>query len=107
MANYYARGISNGLVTYNMAVPEAGTYKLKGSIDLPTIPEGESTNSQVVVTITINSGSAVYTGPLGSKGFEFTSARSANDIFNITLSSSAPIDQGLNKIKLNLALSEQ
>lgn len=106
MANYLASGTFNGLGTFSFGVPAAGNFKIRGNISLPTIPEGESANSQVVVTIKINSGSTLYTGAAGDKGFEFSSAAAANDVFNVTLTSSASVDQGLNKIKLSMNLSE-
>lgn len=101
---YSATGTFNGLGTTNLGVPTAGNYEIAGSITLPTIPEGESANSQVVVTIAINGGGAIYTGPAGSKGYEVKTPLSANDVIHITLTSSAPIDQGLNKIKQTIVV---
>lgn len=107
MSNNLSRGTFNGLGTFNMGVPEIGTYVLQGNISLPTISGGSSANSQVVVTITLNSGSALYTGPIGAQGFYLSApVASANSTFNITLSSSAPVDQGLNVIKTNITISE-
>lgn len=107
MANNATRGVVNGLGTFNFGVPEVGTYNVHGTISLPTLATGSPANSQVVVTVTINSGATIYTGLAGEGGFDFNYAvPSDNSIFNITLSSSASIDQGLNVIKTTVTIAE-
>jgi hypothetical protein len=108
MANYSSNAVFNGLGTFNIGVPNIGTYTLNGTITLPVLDQGASANSQVVVTIAINSGSTIYTGPAGAEGFFISPLviASANSIINITLSSSAAVDQGLNKIKSTVQVSE-
>lgn len=106
MANYSSNGTFNGLGTFNEGAPDTASYKLKASITLPTIPEGELTNSQVVATISINGGAAIFTSNPGDKGFEFKATANAGDVFNITLTSAALVDQGLNKIKTTFSISE-
>lgn len=87
-----------GLQSVTFGIPEAGTFLVSAKLTLPTIPEGESTNSQVVVTINQN-GSTVYTGPAGAKGCGFETTCLANDTIQVLLSSSAAIDQGLNVVR--------
>lgn len=105
-ANYTTNETFNGLGTFNIGVPEAGNYNIQGSITLPTIQGGDAADSQVVVTIKINSGSTIYTGPAGCKGFQTTHTASANDILNIILSSGAAVDQPINVIKTTASISE-
>ena len=108
MANYSNTQTFNGLGTFNIGAPNIGTYTLQGSMTLPRISGGDGLNSQVVVTIAINSGATIYTGPAGEQGFFIfpLTIASANSIINITLSSSSSIDQGTNVIKTTAALSE-
>jgi len=108
MAMNSSSEVFNGLGTFNIGVPNAGTYSLLGVIDLPMLSQGSSANSQVVVTISINSGSTIYTGAAGAKGFAISPLviASANSLINLTLSSSAPVDQGLNLIKTTAQVSE-
>ena len=106
MANYISGGVYTGLGTFKIGVGETGNYKLYGTITLPTIPEGEAANSQVVVTININGGSTLFTGNPGDKGFQLIHSATANDIFNVILTSAAAVDQPLNEIKTTISLSE-
>ena len=92
-----------GLTTMTIGIPTAGPYTAKGSLELPTIDEGASANSQVVVTITQTpSGggpTTIYTGLAGARGFAVTVNAAALDAIAITTSSAAAVDQGLNIIK--------
>lgn len=97
-------GTYNGTGTFSITVPETGNFQISGKIFLPTIPEGESTNSSVVVTININGAGAFYTGVAGARGFSTTKPLTANDIINVILTSSAAVDQGLNKIKTTIVV---
>jgi hypothetical protein len=91
-----------------MSAPNAGTYELRGKITLPEISQGQLSNSQVVVTINVNGGSTIYTGAAGAQGFFISPLviASALSSINIILTSSAPVDQGLDLIKTTASLSE-
>lgn len=107
MANNFTRGTVTGLGTFNFGVPEAGSYRVQGHITLPKLSQGSPSNSQVVVTITINSGATIYTGAPGDDGFDFIYAvASANSIFNIALASSASVDKDLNIVKMTVGIAE-
>jgi len=107
MANYAVTEVFKGLGTFNFGVPTAGVYSIQGNLRLPTIPQGSTANSQVVVTVAINGGAPIYTGLPGSEGFLIPStAMTALSFFNVTLSSTTPVDLGLNAITLTAQLTE-
>src|ERR1017187_6844474 len=96
---YSATGSFNGLTTVNLGVPITGNYSIQGNITLPTISEGELTNSQLVVTIKINGGTTIFTSNPGDKGFEVKHPMTAGDIFNVAFASAAVVDQTINCIR--------
>lgn len=108
MAQYRNTSTWNGLGTYTMSAPNAGTYTLMGKITLPKISQGDAVNSQVVVTININGGGTIYTGDADAEGFYISplAIASANSLINIILTSAATVDQSLNVIKTTATLSE-
>ncbi len=105
MANYLQTGDYNGLGTFNIGVPTTGDYNLQGWLTLPTYI-GPTQESEVVVTITVNGGAAIYTGHAGDKGFDIKYAATALDIFNVTLTSSADIDKQKNAIRTTITIGE-
>ncbi len=106
MANFFSRGTFSGLGTFDFSVPDTCNASIQGTITLPTIPEGSTTNSQVVVTVSINGGGAIYTGTAGAEGFYLTHSMTAGDIFHVTLASSAVVDQATNAIRSTIIVSE-
>ena len=106
MAQYVQNATYSGLGTFAvMSAPEAANYHFQLKMSLPTISEGHATNSQVICLVKKN-GSTVYTGNAGDEGFNFGLTLAANDAITLVLSSSAPVDQGLNRIKTNISISE-
>jgi hypothetical protein len=103
MTNEPANITVNGLGTFSFSVLSTGYKTLKGKITLPSIIEGAPVNSQVVVTININGGSAIYTGAAGAEGFESGSYATAGQVFNVILSSSLPQDEQLVAVKSTIS----
>lgn len=97
-----------GLTTFSVGIPTAGATPVSGKLTLPTIDQGESANSQVVVTITQtpNGGSptTIYTGSAGARGFSVIAQCAALDTIAITMSSGATVDQGINRIKTTISV---
>jgi len=93
----------NGLGTFSFQVVTTGAKTLKGKIALPNLIEGAPANSQVVVTINLNGGSAIYTGAPGLEGFDSGGYANAGDVFNVILSSSLPQDQQLLGVKSTIS----
>jgi hypothetical protein len=93
-----------GLGTFTLYAPVAAYFNIQGKLTLPTIGEGAIANSAVVVTINKNGASAFYTGSAGAEGFATAVSCAQGDAINIILSSSAPVDQGLNVIKLTVSM---
>lgn len=103
--NFTQQAVFNGLGTFNMGVPEAGNYEISGSLTLPTYISNAQ-ESEVVVTVTINGGAAIYTGTPGNKGFEVKHTMAAKDIFNVTLTSNSLQDKQFNVIKTTITVGE-
>lgn len=95
--------VFNGLGTFSFTAPEAGAFTVNGKITLPTLSGGATANSEIVVTVEVDS-SLVYTGVAGAEGFTCGIAPSAGDVVEIILTSAAAVDQGLNKIKTTVAI---
>lgn len=97
-----------GLITLTVGIPSAGAYPLSGKLTIPTIDQGASANSQVVVTITQtpNGGSptTIYTGSAGSRGFGVTVNAAALDSIAISLTSAATVDQGINIVRCTASI---
>lgn len=90
--------------TSTAGVNDAGYYTITGSISLPGIPKGDTANSAVVAVISKN-GSPIHTTVAGSSGFLLTNVLcAASDTISVALTSSASVDQGLNKIKCTVAI---
>lgn len=101
---------SNGLGTLTYVIPAAGTYAFDGKIHVPTAVENAGTAgnlggvSAVVVTISQN-GTQRYAGMAGAQGFQlYQLPCAANDSITIVTSSAAAVDQGLNAVKLTMAI---
>jgi hypothetical protein len=97
-----------GLITQLIGIPTANMYYLKGTLTLPDISKGNTANSQVVVTITQTphggSPTTIYTGLPGAEGFGIEINAAALDIFAVTMSSSATVDQGLQAVKTTISV---
>lgn len=106
MANYNLSGSYNGLRTYSFGVPEAGSYFIAGKISFPRQSESSPFPSQVVVTVNVNGGAAIYTGAAGADGFGTSATMSAGDVFNVIFSSSLASDQALDAIKYTITIVE-
>jgi hypothetical protein len=75
----------------------AGTYQLAGHLSLPR-PAAGGGQSAVVVTVKQN-GTTKYTGLPGAAGFAVPIEYTAFDTIQVSLTSSAAVDQGPNAIK--------
>lgn len=93
-----------GLGTFALPITSTGQWNVKGKITLPSISEGNTVNSSIVVTMNINGGSTLYTGVAGAEGFETGSSATAGDTLNVILTSAATVDQGLNTVKTTISL---
>src|ERR1700676_148543 len=90
----------SGLSTGGIAVPTAGTYEIKGKIQLPRIAAGSTQVSAVVATITNQTGPVtLYTSIAGSDGFKVDALCAAGDVLQVALTSVNAIDAVLNNIK--------
>lgn len=106
MANFYVSQSVVGLGTVaTVTAPSTSIYSVEGKISVPTIGQGATANSSVVAVVNVN-GSPVYTGSAGAEGLQVKAACNAGDIITVVLSSSNPVDLGLNKIKSTISVSE-
>lgn len=97
----------NGLGMHHMnPVPNPGRYRYIAKISLPQLSTGSSDSSQVVAQLFINAVPGI-TGNPGAEGFENEGPLSAGEIISIELTSSAPIDQGLNVIKMTVSIFQE
>jgi len=104
MANYSLNLELCGLGTTSVTIPVAAPLVFDGKLTLPTLAEGASADSQVIVSITQNGSNRLTTNP-GSDGFRIQMICNPNDVIAITLSSSAAIDSSSkNIIKCTLAV---
>lgn len=94
----------NGLGTFSFVVQETGAKNIKGKVTLPTQSEGSPTPSQVIITVNVNGGAAIYTGTAAAEGFESGAYVNAGDTFNVILSSSLPTDQANLAVKSTISL---
>lgn len=92
-----------GLGTFSFTAVQTGAHNVKGKMTLPEINQGASANSQVIVTINVNGGATIFTGPAGARSFESGSYLTAGDVLNVILSSSAPVDNELNAVKSTIS----
>lgn len=96
MSQFTAQQSINGLQTFSLfTAPADGDYFVNGQLQLPRA-EG-SGNSQVVAEIDVNS-SPVYTGDPGATGFQAVLTLAADDVVEVTLSSSEDVDNVLNAV---------
>ena len=92
------------LGSHSIGINKTEFVTIAGKISLPTIGEGASGNSQVVVNIDVNGGSPFYTGNAGDEGFQTGYSATAGDTVHIVLTSAAAVDQGLNLIKTTVSV---
>ncbi len=86
-----------------------GLYDVAGTITLPTVINGGVQPGQApsaLVVVVNKNGSPAYTGFAGAEGFFAQVYCAATDVLTVVLSSSAPVDQGLNVIKTTVSMSE-
>jgi len=92
-----------GLGTLNFVAPFASVFSFDGKISLPTIVNGGGASS-CLMTVNKNS-SPVYTGIAGAEGFKVDINCASGDSIDMVLSSGAAVDQGINAIKMVVAIS--
>lgn len=93
-----------GLGTFAMPLPNAGDYIVNGKIACP-VPTG-SGQSAVLPVVKLNA-TTKLTGTAGDQGFYVkVTGASAGDSINVTLTSAAGVDAGLNVIKTQIAISQ-
>lgn len=106
MANFNQSLAFSGLGTAVTATaPETDMYQVAGKITLPTIGQGSSTQSAVVVVVNVN-GSPIYTGAAGLEGFKTTAFCTAADIITVVLTSSSNVDKDYNVVKSTITISQ-
>lgn len=97
-----------GLRTVIVGIPDTASYRVNGTLTLPTIPEGSTENSEVVVTISqnplIGPTVVIYTGEPGAKGFTVMANCTAGDSLEIAITSSADVDQATDAVRTTLAI---
>lgn len=103
MASFNVNSALVGLGTSTFGIPVAAFYNISGKLTLPTITDGDASNSQVVVTINQN-GSPIYTGQAGARGFGVEASCQAGDTIAIILSSSATVDNLPNTVHCVLSI---
>lgn len=104
-ANFSLNLSSQGLTTVTVGAVETATYHIEGKLTLPSITNGDSANSAVVVTVSVN-GTPKYTGLPGSRGFATAPACTAGDTITIVTSSAAAVDQNSNAIRSTISIWE-
>jgi hypothetical protein len=92
-----------GLRTIQLACLTPGPTVIVGKLSLPKVSQGDSGASTCVVTVNQN-GTPIYTGNPGADGFRTGVTTLPGDIVTITTSSSSPVDQQLNAVKMTLSL---
>jgi hypothetical protein len=98
-------GTQGGLGTYTVAPGAAGPYVVDVKNQLPNLSDGAAANSEVVTVVKVNS-STKYTGPAGADGAKVVVVCDADsDTISVVTSSAADVDQGLNVIKSQIAIS--
>lgn len=103
MADYNQNLVFNGLGTFSITIPTAATYFVEGKISIPRLASGSGASS--LVAVVNKNGSAIYTGVAGADGLAvYNTVFAAGDVLAIVLSSGAPADQGLNKIKTTISI---
>jgi exosome complex RNA-binding protein Rrp42 (RNase PH superfamily) len=96
--------VITGLTSITTAFATTGVYLVDIKLTVPTIDEGSTANSSVVVTLTQNS-TVIYTGPAGAMGARTTVNATAGDTLTIALSSANSVDTSmLNVIKATIAI---
>ena len=88
-----------GLGQFDFVIPEAGSYGTSVQVTLPK-------DSQLVIQLAYN-GTIYYTGAPGATGFQIKAQEPVpkGSVSSWIFSSSAPQDQGLNKIKAVITLT--
>lgn len=98
----------SGLRTLNIGIPETNEFLVSGKLQLPTIDQGDTAVSSVVVTITQtpNGGSptTIYTGTAGARGFAVMANCTALDTIAVAMTSAAAVDQGINAVKTTISV---
>lgn len=95
----------SGLVSTTIPRLNPGPHTITGKLTLPSRGTGSQTSTTVIVTVNQN-GSPIYTGKPGADGFVAGFNAAANDVITVVTSSSNPIDQALNAVKMTLSIWE-
>jgi hypothetical protein len=105
MADYASSEVISGLRTTAVPYIAAGPCLIAGKLTLPRASQGSAGASTVVVTVNQN-GSPIYVGAPGADGFKTIANIVLGDVINIVTSSSNPIDQALNAVKMTVSIFE-
>jgi len=92
-----------GLGTLSFSTLVTGAKNIKGHITLPMLKTGAPANSPLIVSVNLNGGAPFYTSVMTVDGFETGSWAVAGSVFNVVLSSTSPLDQGLNTIESTIS----
>ena len=104
MNNFLFNLLFNGLGNISLTIPSAGEVSFNVQSSIPTLSQGSTANSALVIVIKQN-GSTVYTGTAGSTGAQTSFVCAAADVIQFVFSSSAAVDQPLNAIKSVISVS--
>lgn len=122
MANYVLNATVTGLQEFDFIAPEAGNYRIKGTIQAPNVVPtaaqgagggagtgttvGLPVPSQVVAVVRQNS-TVKLTSNAGDRGFSTTiNSVAAGDTLKVTLSSSLAQDQQPEAIQCTISIFE-
>lgn len=123
MANFALNTTVTGLQEFDIAVPNAGTYQVRGKLQLPanvvpTAAQGagggtgnatavaSAIPSQVVSVVKLNS-TTVLTSAAGDRGFKTSvNATAAGDLIKIILSSSLAQDNQPEAVQCTISIYE-
>lgn len=93
---------SSGLSELDVKVPNAGTYLVSVRLTVPSIKG----LSQVVTVVKVNS-TTKYTSNPGDRGLQIRVGCAANDTIKVITSSSTPIDNVLNAVRITVSIAEE
>lgn len=105
MANFSINEAVSGLRSTQMPRLNPGSHTITGKLTLPSRGTGLATSTTVVVTVTQN-GTPIYIGAPGADGFVTGFNAAVNDVITVVTSSSNPIDQQLNAVKMIVSIWE-
>lgn len=106
MANFNLSTTVSGIGTFTIGTaPTTDYYIIQGTVDLPTIQNGSSGPSAIVVLVKKNA-STIYTSTAGDRGFRVGSSFTAGDTLSIVTSSANSVDNQLNAVRTTVLMWE-